>query len=275
MPGDWSTLRLQRDRGFPAWPDTTSPRCWCTTSGSRSARPNLRSWRRPSHAKASWRTHWTPTPPSWDAKGLTSPTPGRCSAMSWSSRYVLVSHAARTSSRQRSPSPLARPPEWVWTWRKSRRRRRQSPTHRRPTTTERSSQTTKRYGRPEVPALRDRRFETDQKATQGAPRPSNLLAQGGKVLPAVQHLVEQIALLRDPVQDGADGEPVRGQARVVQFFPGNRRRDRGSGCCTGAVWRDEGFVDGVLGVVQPSEAAAGVDLPLPADQIRHDGPHRS
>ena len=38
-----------------------------------------------------------------------------------------------------------------------------------------------------------------------------------------------------------------------------------------AVGRHESLVDGVLGVVEPSQPAAFVHLPLPADQVRHDG----
>ena len=42
-----------------------------------------------------------------------------------------------------------------------------------------------------------------------------------------------------------------------------------------AVGRDQGLVDGVLGVVQPGQPGALADLPLPADQLGHDGARRS
>ena len=70
-------------------------------------------------------------------------------------------------------------------------------------------------------------------------------------------------------------KPVRAQVGVVELVPVDRRRDRAPGGRAGTVRRDEGLVDGVLRVVQPRQAAALVDLPLPADQIGHDLRRRS
>src|SRR5205814_7493723 len=54
------------------------------------------------------------------------------------------------------------------------------------------------------------------------------------------------------------------------LVPVDGRGDRGAGRRARAVRGDERLVDGVLGVVQPGQAAPLVDLPLPADQLRYD-----
>ena len=53
------------------------------------------------------------------------------------------------------------------------------------------------------------------------------------------------------------------------------RRHRRAGGRARAVRRDERLVDRVLRVVEPGQAAAVVDLPLPADQLGHDRADRA
>src|SRR3954452_11470091 len=101
-------------------------------------------------------------------------------------------------------------------------------------------------------------------------------------LPEVrQHLVvdegaaEEVTVLLEAVEGGADGPPVRAQVGVLQLVPADRHAHRSARCRTGGGRRDERLVDRVLRVVQARPALAVLLLPLPADQVRHepaDGP---
>ena len=79
-------------------------------------------WPGPSRGRASCRTRSGTTRRPSAAVSSTSPTPGPCSATTWSSPSVAASHAPRASRRRRSPSRLAPRPDLAWTWPGSRHR---------------------------------------------------------------------------------------------------------------------------------------------------------
>src|SRR5918911_335379 len=81
------------------------------------------------------------------------------------------------------------------------------------------------------------------------------LLQSGQALRVIEHVAEEISLLGEARQDGADGERVRPQGGVVELVPVDGCGDRGAGRRSGAVGGDEGLVDRVLRVVEPGEAA--------------------
>src|SRR2546430_11600935 len=96
------------------------------------------------------------------------------------------------------------------------------------------------------------------------------LAQRWQLLALAEHRAELVAALGHPVQHRPDREAIGPQRRIVEFVPGDRRRDRGARRGAWAVGRDEGFVVNVLGVVEPGQAAPVLDVPFPADQLGHD-----
>ena len=75
---------------------------------------------------------------------------------------------------------------------------------------------------------------------------------------------------RDPVKHGPDREPVRPKLGIVELVPVDRRRHRRAGRRPRAVRRDQRLVVHVLGVVEPRQAVAVADVPLPAHQLGHD-----
>ena len=92
-----------------------------------------------------------------------------------------------------------------------------------------------------------------------------------QLLVRTQDACEEIASLSETRHQRTEGKAVRREARVFEFVPVNRCRDGRPSSGAGTVRGDEGFVDGVLGVVEPSQAATVMDLPFPAHELRYDG----
>src|ERR1019366_5922032 len=90
-----------------------------------------------------------------------------------------------------------------------------------------------------------------------------------------QYLPERGAPLGHAVQYRADGERIWPQRRIIELGPVDRGGHGSSGSGAGTVGRDERLVDHVLRVIEPRAAPARIDVPFPADQVRHpraDGP---